>query len=174
MNQKHIVLVGMPGSGKSTLGFHLSMLLGIPFVDTDNYIVTKFKKSVNTIFKDDGETAFRKMENDALKEILQNAPAVISTGGGLPCFHNNMEIIVQNSISVYLKVDTEILAGYLKNDKKRPLLKNKTEQELLEYVELLLENRKDYYEKADITIKTHNDNPTQLAVKLISLLEANP
>jgi len=170
MVREHVVLVGMPGSGKSTLGFHVSMLLGLPFIDTDNYIVTKMRKSVTSIFQAYGEDKFRQLEQQALEEVLNGIPSVVSTGGGMPCFHNNMDLITQKAISVYLKVEPSALAEYLKNDKKRPLLKDKSPEELLEYIITSMDSRKCYYEKADITINAYEGTPTELAINLVDML----
>lgn len=173
MEKKHIVLIGMPGSGKSTLGLSLSKLMGIPFIDTDNFIVGKERKSITAIFSEYGEEAFREMEKHALREILGNEPSVIATGGGLPCFHDNMDLISAKSVSVYLKVNPLKLSEYLKNDKKRPLVKNKSCGELKQYIATLLEDRKCFYERADITIDAYSETPPQLAVNLFNIIINN-
>jgi shikimate kinase len=167
MNKKeHIILVGMPGSGKSNLGFFLSKLMWMPFIDTDYYISVKEKKSVAMIFAEYGEDYFRKIEQQILQEIVEKEPSIISTGGGMPCFYNNMDIMNGSAITVYLEVPPEKLFEHLKYDNKRPLIKNKNDKELMDYIIDSLGQRKLYYEKADITIQTYNKMPVQLATEL--------
>jgi shikimate kinase len=155
----------MPGCGKSNLGLFLSKLMWKPFIDTDYYITVKEKKSIAKIFAEQGEDSFRKIEQQTLSEIIEKEPSVISTGGGMPCFHNNMDVMNEFAITVYLETSPEKLFEHLKNDTKRPLLKDKTNAELMDYINTSLEQRKPYYEKADITIQT-NGMPDQLATEL--------
>ncbi|MDR2382439.1 MAG: AAA family ATPase [Prevotellaceae bacterium] len=164
--KKHVILMGMPGSGKSSLGFVLSKLMRLPFVDTDYYIIKKEQKSVSDIFAKHGEDYFRELEKQILLEIVENEPSVISTGGGMPCFFDNMDIMNEFAVTVYLEVTPEQLFEHLKNDKKRPLVKDKTNEELMDYINTSLMQRKPYYEKADITIRIVNSTPVQLAIDL--------
>jgi len=170
MDKKHIILVGMPGSGKSSLGFCLSKLLRLPFIDTDNYILVKEKKSIAQIFREDGEEKFREIEQETLMEILEKEASVISTGGGMPCFNNNMEIMNELAITVYLQVAPEQLAEYLKSDIRRPLVAGKTGEELMQYIHTSLEDRTPYYEKADIKMSAYQGTPIQLAIELFDLI----
>ncbi|MDR1895877.1 MAG: shikimate kinase [Prevotellaceae bacterium] len=171
MSKNHIILLGMPGSGKSTIGFHLAKLMKIPFIDTDRYIVNKMQKPINDIFNEAGEEAFREMENRTLTEILKKrGHFVISVGGGMPCFHNNMKIMNENAITVYLELSAEDLFQYLKNDKKRPLLSGKSGEELMQYIRATLDVRQTYYEKADIKIHAHDGTPAEFAAKLLNVI----
>jgi shikimate kinase len=165
-NKKHVVLVGMPGSGKSKLGFFLSKLMWMPFVDTDYHISVKEKKSVVRIFEEYGEECFRKMEQQALSEIVERAPSIISTGGGMPCFYNNMDVMNGCAVTVYLEVAPERLFKHLKSGSKRPLVKGKSDKELMDYINVSLEQRKPYYEKADIRLQISGEMPAQLAAEL--------
>ncbi|MDR0725735.1 MAG: AAA family ATPase [Prevotellaceae bacterium] len=168
--KKHVILMGMPGSGKSSLGFVLSKLMRLPFVDTDYYIIKKEQKSVSDIFAMHGEDYFRKLEKQILLEIVENEPSVISTGGGMPCFFDNMDIMNEFAVTVYLEVAPEQLFEHLKNDKKRPLVKDRTTEELMDYINTSLMQRKSYYEKADIRIRADNNTPVQLATDLYKKL----
>jgi shikimate kinase len=168
--KKHIILVGMPGSGKSSLGFFLSKLMWRPSIDTDHYISTRENKSITQIFSEQGEDYFRNLEKQVLLEIIESKPAVISTGGGMPCFYDNMDVMNKAAITVYLKASPEKLFEYLKNDKKRPLVKDKTNEELMDYINTSLNQRKLYYEKADITITTYEKTPIQLAKELYEIV----
>jgi shikimate kinase len=164
--KKHVMLIGMPGSGKSSLGFVLAKLMHYPFVDTDYYIITKERKSVSKIFVEHGEDYFRKLEKQILMEIVKNVPSVISTGGGMPCFFDNMAVMNKFAVTVYLEIAFEQLFEHLKNDKKRPLVAGKTEEELMDYINTSLSQRRPYYEKADITIHVDNSTPVELAIEL--------
>jgi shikimate kinase len=170
--KKHIVLVGMPGSGKSSTGFILAKLMWRPFVDTDYYIIKKQKKTIAELFAEQGEDSFRKMEKQVLAEIIANSPSVIATGGGLPCFHGNMDVINEFAVSVYLEASPEKLLERLKNGKKRPLLTGKTPEELANYLNTSLQQRKPYYEKANITVQAHEVTTTQLAMNLFDLIKS--
>jgi shikimate kinase len=168
--KKHVILTGMPGSGKSSLGFILSKLMWIPFIDTDYYIIKKEKKSIADIFAGQGEDNFRKLEKQVLAEIIENEPSVISTGGGMPCFFDNMDIMNEFAITIYLEVTSENLFEHLKNDKKRPLVKGKTAEELMDYINTSMTQRKPYYEKADITVPAYGGTPVQLAMDLYKVI----
>jgi shikimate kinase len=161
--KKHIILIGMPGSGKSSLGFVLSKLMRLPFIDTDYYIIKKEQKTISDIFAERGEDGFRELEKQVLMEIIENNPSVISTGGGMPCFFDNVEIMNEFAVTVYLEVIPEQLFEHLKNDKKRPLVRDKTAEELMDYINTSLAQRKPYYERANITIQAYDNTPVQLA-----------
>ncbi|MDR1584324.1 MAG: AAA family ATPase [Prevotellaceae bacterium] len=168
--KKHIILVGMPGSGKSSLGLILSKLMSLPFIDTDYYILTKEQMSINDIFAEHGEAYFRKLEQQMLLEIVKNEPSIISAGGGMPCFYDNMNVMNRYAVTIYLKLAPEQLFKHLKNNKERPLVKDETPEELMNYINTSLEQRKPYYEKADIIMQAHGETPTQFAVNLRKII----
>ncbi|MDR2286287.1 MAG: AAA family ATPase [Prevotellaceae bacterium] len=167
---KHVILVGMPGSGKSSLGFILAKLMKRPFVDTDYYIIKREKKSIAEIFDEQGEDNFRKLERQTLLKIIRHNPSVISTGGGMPCFYDNMDVMNEFAVTVYLEVTPEILFEHLKNNKKRPLVRDKTPEDLMDYINTSLEQRKQYYEKACISVQAYDITPTQLAMNLYKMI----
>ena len=126
-----IYLIGYMASGKSRMGQELSALTGYPFIDTDELIERKYRISILDFFERYNEDSFRKIEKDLLPETLNYDDAIIATGGGTPCFFDNMDFIKRNGISVYLKMSPESLVDRLSGiRKKRPLLKDKTKQEL--------------------------------------------
>lgn len=152
-----IFLIGFMGSGKTTIGKALSEKLNMTFVDLDRYIEQKKQTTIPKIFQTEGERAFRNEEKQALSKILQKNNVIISTGGGLPCFNKNMETINHNGLSVYLKTTPENLFERLKSDfAHRPLLKNKTKNEQLQFIKNTLNQRKLYYEKAKLVVSTDN------------------
>ena len=146
----NIILIGMPGSGKSTLGRVLATMLQYQFVDVDERIESHEKKTIAAIFTDHGEDYFRAVERKVLDIILKEPQAVISTGGGAPCFFDNMEQIKTNGISIYLKVPQAALLTRLQAGKdKRPMLSQKSDEELKTFLFAKLEERSPFYEQAD-------------------------
>ncbi|SFA87894.1 shikimate kinase [Clostridium frigidicarnis] len=144
---KNIILVGMSGCGKSTLGKFLSEKLNIPFLDTDKYIEKKENMSIDEIFRTKGEKYFRYLENDILKD-LENFNGIISTGGGLPVFNNNMYILNSLGNTIFLDVNVDICIKRILNDKSRPLAKKGNV-----YLRNLYNERKTIYKKAQYTIE---------------------
>lgn len=152
-----IYLIGMMGSGKSSIGKSLAKSLGFEFMDTDQEIETKAHKSVSQIFSEDGETIFRNMEKKLLLEFTHQSDLVMATGGGLPCFNKNMDFMNKTGISVYLEADPAFLASRLKSNKKdRPLISSLSDSELVSYLDQLLMKRKDFYNQAHIKIESKN------------------
>lgn len=156
-------MLGMPSSGKSTLGRQLAKKLGYEFVDLDYKIEVTEGKKISEIFSINGEEYFRKLESEQLKKITPDSKLVIATGGGTPCFFDNMAFIKENGISVFLDVKPEQLADRMRNSKKnnRPLL-NITTESLFEDVKQLYEKRIEDYKKADIVIEGETDAETIL------------
>ena len=148
-----IILIGFMGAGKTTVGKALSKELGIPFYDLDWYIETRHRKKVAQIFTEAGEEAFRKIEYNMLHEVAEFEDAIISCGGGTPCYFDNMDYMNSQGQVVYLKATPEVLYGHLlmsKND--RPLLRGKTPDELITYIREQLAKREQYYNKAQYTL----------------------
>ncbi len=146
------------GSGKTTLGKKLATKLNLPFFDLDEAIVEQEGADITTIFETKGETYFRKIEHQQLKEILiSNKQFVLATGGGTPCFYNNMKLINENSASVYLKYSAPFLASRLITAKKvRPLIKNYTNTEMKLFVEQLLSERESFYNESNFVVNEIN------------------
>jgi shikimate kinase len=152
---KNIFLIGMPSSGKSTLGRQLAKRLDYQFVDMDDLIVNQELSSVFDIFKYKGEDYFRKVESKVLKGIKPNQKLLIATGGGVPCFFDNMDFIKANGISIFLNVQPEDLLKRIQKSEgnNRPLIdKKKSNEVLLEELKERYENRLKFYEQADIQI----------------------
>ena len=143
----------MPSSGKSTLGKRLARALHYRFVDTDKLIVRQEGRSINDIFAQEGEPYFRKAERKALLSIRVGESLIVATGGGVPCFHGNMDYIKATGISVFLDVKPEVLVqrmlAHATDD--RPLYKF-NDPTLLPTLRLKYEARLPYYQQADIII----------------------
>jgi shikimate kinase len=161
--------MGMPGSGKSTLGTALSEELRIAFYDLDQYIEIETKKDITRIFTEDGEGGFRSIETHCLHRLSeQSHPKVIATGGGTPCFHDNIDYINKHGVSIFLDVPLEIIVERLikQGTGGRPLLQDKTPKELLGQLHDHFLQRKAYYLKALI----HMEGPTILKDDVIEQL----
>ena len=144
-----ILLIGFMAAGKTTLGKALARDLGLQFVDLDHYIEGRYHCSVSQLFAERGEEAFREIERNMLHEVAEFENVVISTGGGTPCFFDNMEYMNQVGETVFLDVDNKVLFRRLKVAKhQRPLLANKTDEELMTFIQEALEKRLPYYTKA--------------------------
>jgi len=147
----NIILIGMPGSGKSTIGKLLSEKINYDFIDTDKLIEIKEKLSVQEIFSLKGEAYFRSCEKEIIKELENESRKVISTGGGMPVYFDNLSKLKDSGIVIYLRVPTEEIYNRTKEEEGRPLLK----QNSLEKLENLLNQRQHYYLKADLIIDNY-------------------
>lgn len=150
---RKIFLVGYMGSGKTTIGRRLAEKMNMHFVDLDLFIENRYRKNVRDIFTEKGEASFREIENNALKEVACFENVLVSTGGGTPCFFNNMEFMNSVGTTIYLKVSEEELANRLNLAKQnRPLIQNKTKEELMVYIHDSLIQRESFYNQSSITI----------------------
>lgn len=149
-----IFLIGYMGCGKSTVGKRLANKLGLRFVDLDSYLEEKYGKTVAQQFEEVGETEFRERERAAVNDTCtQFDDILVSTGGGAPCFFDNMEKMKDAGVTIYLKMTAMALASRLKNARKsRPLLRDKTQDELIAYIANSLSEREPYYEQAKIVV----------------------
>ena len=152
---KRIFLIGYMGAGKTTVGRELAKVLGLDFIDLDHFIQARFQKTVGQIFQDAGETEFRNIERNILKEVGEFENIIISTGGGAPCFFDNMDYMNSVGTTVYLKANPKALSARLDTCKeKRPLIKDKNEEELYLFVVENLERREPFYNQAKIIFET--------------------
>jgi len=150
---RRIILIGYMGSGKTTVGRALSKETGMMFYDLDWYIESRMHTTVSKLFSERGEEAFRKIEYNMLHEVAEFEDVIISCGGGTPCFFDNIDYLNQQGDVVYLKATPETLYKHLLMAKiERPLLKDKTPDELIAYITEHLQERKPFYEKARYTL----------------------
>ncbi len=149
-----IFLIGMPGSGKTNLGKKLAENLKLSFIDLDKVIGKREQMTIPEIFERHDEDYFRKTESQALKKAgLSEDDFVMATGGGAPCFFDNMDFMNKEGMTIYLKISEEELTNRLgKDDSVRPLLQG--EGALQDKVCNLLHTRCRYYEKADVTCES--------------------
>ena len=163
-----IFLTGFMGSGKSSIGRKLAYKLGFNFIDLDELIEHKTGKRIAAIFKEDGEGKFRQIEHGCLKDTFSYENSVIATGGGTPCFYNNMELINRYGISVYIKLNPGILASRLFSDKEnRPLIKKYSDKrELQLFVEDCLGKREKFYLQSKFTVEGKDISAKKIIEKL--------
>jgi len=144
-----IFLIGYMGAGKTTLGKAFSRELGLTFIDLDWYIEERFHKSVQQLFSERGEQGFRELEQKMLHEVAEFEDVVISAGGGTPCFFDNMDYMNACGDTVFLQVEPEVLFHRLKVAKQqRPLLANKSDEELMNFICEALQKRHPFYSQA--------------------------
>ena len=141
------------GSGKSTIGKYLAELQIHPFLDTDLLIEEKIQQNLKDFMLESGEISFRLLEREVLKEVIASQQkSVVATGGGLPCFEENTQLLLENGNLVFIDTPEEVLFNRLLNDDSRPLIENLNETELKKYISVKLVERRPFYEQARIKI----------------------
>lgn len=148
-----IILVGYMGVGKTTIGRALAKNLNLKFYDLDWYIESRQHKTVKQLFDEKSEEGFREIERNMLHEVAEFEDVVVSCGGGTPCFFDNMDYMNRQGETLYLKATPEVLYQHLKMGRNvRPLLLNKTQEELMTFITEQLSQREPFYSKARHTI----------------------
>lgn len=148
-----IFLIGYMGCGKSTKAKQLAHRLACPVIDLDSEIVNKSGKTIAEFFEDYGEEGFRNYESEMLKTFDYPSTCVVATGGGLPCFFNNMDWMNSNGLTVYLQMEPAALVSRLQNRQKRPLIRDLDDEQLLEFIRVKLEERNPFYTKAKLIVE---------------------
>jgi shikimate kinase len=157
INYQKIYIIGFMGSGKTTAGKKLALLLDWAFLDLDKKIEEYTCLKIPEIFASHGEEYFRNVESQVLKNLKPLSNIVISTGGGTPCHNNNMDFMLDTGLTIYLKLGPEMLKSRLSDSKTdRPLIKGITGDNLLSYIETTLSLREKYYNKAEMQISGDN------------------
>lgn len=159
-----VFLIGFMGSGKSHWGRLLSQRLQLPYYDLDALIVESAGKPITSIFEEEGEEYFRLLEKDLLEDVIRENPSlVLSCGGGTPCFFNNIELMKKEGTVVWLNTETNTLLTRLQKEKgKRPLIKDISEADLRSYILKKINDRRIYYEQADLHIEEDRTNLEEL------------
>lgn len=166
-----IFLIGMPGSGKTYWLQPFSEIIRYQPIDLDNKIEEKYQRSIARYFKN-REEEFRLAEREMLKEVINSAPenTILATGGGTPCFFNNIDLMKENGTVVYLKADKDLIFNHLAKElNKRPFIP-KTKNKLIHYIDDLIEERTPCYEKADLTLPVKYLNLTFFLDQIIPFI----
>jgi shikimate kinase len=164
-----IFLIGFMGVGKTTFGKRLAKRLAFPFLDLDHLIEEKTGSSVADYFAAHGEEAFRLLEKETLQHSSFPKDAVISTGGGAPCFFDNMDWMNKNGKTIYIQMPPASIANRLKNAKEeRPLIKGLKGDDLVNFIEERLNTREVHYTQAQTIVDGHNLDP-ETVVQLLQL-----
>jgi len=168
-----VVLVGLPGSGKSTFGRQLAQELKFPYLDLDLHIEERFQQKIPEIFSVHGEGKFREWESEVLSELLhRDSSFVLATGGGAPCFNDNMDLIDELSISVFLDVPLDVIAQRLivSKGQTRPMFQGLDFGEITLKLKSLLSQREFFYNQAKIKLSGEDFSAELLMYELINQL----
>ncbi len=168
---ENIYLIGLPGSGKTTVGRSLARSLGLDFVDTDQMIEKRTGVSISHIFEIEGEAGFRKRETRLFEEVSNRARTVISTGGGVILNESNRQLMRQHGQVVYLKASMDILWSRLRHCRNRPLLQTAAPQARI--AELIKEREPLYEAQADLIVEVSSETANRIAGEIAQLIN-NP
>lgn len=165
--KRHILLVGLPGAGKTTAGRLLAERLGAPFVDTDAVIVRRMQKPVAQVFAEDGEPRFRQLEAEAVSRALGGPPTIIAPGGGWIAQPGALASARANGFIIYLKILATTAANRAAGEGTRPLLVG---NDPVERMRELLKQREPFYAKADFEAKVDARTPAQVVEALMEVV----
>lgn len=175
MEGSNYFLIGMPSSGKSTIGRHLANQLGLNFIDLDEVIVEEEGMAITEIFNVKGEHYFREAERkNLINQIEKKGGYVIATGGGAPCFFNNMDLMNNSGVTIFLDVSIHDLYNKLskKGTEKRPLLKDMSSSDLFQELEAKLQERKKYYSQATICLEQKFNSVSERVNQVIEAIKS--
>jgi shikimate kinase/shikimate kinase/3-dehydroquinate synthase len=168
-SKENLIFLGMMGSGKSSIGSLVAKKLQLNFIDIDNEIETELGLSIKKIFETKGENYFRKFEEKITLKKLKLKPVVISLGGGAFTNRNIRKEVIKNHLSFWLNWSDEILVNRLKNSKKRPLVSNASENEIID----LIKKRSNIYAKALYKIECDSLTKKEIVKKILNIYEAH-
>lgn len=168
---KPVVLVGMMGAGKSAVGSALARLLNVDFLDSDHELERAADRSIAEIFERDGETFFRARETEVIARLLDEAPSILSTGGGAFMSEQNRALIDQKAVSLWLKADIDLLWSRVRHKNTRPLLRTGDPYATLKEIAAL---REPIYAKAGLVVEADASYSIEdMAQRVISCLRDN-
>jgi shikimate kinase len=157
LRNPRVYIIGFMGSGKTTAGRKLAVSLDWSFIDLDKQIEDQTGKRIAEIFQQDGEDYFRIVESEVLKSLQLNKNTIVSTGGGTPCYSDNMEYMLSSGITLYLKMTPAQLCSRLADSSfERPLIKGLNQGELLSFIEEKLIFREKWYNRSELIVDGFN------------------
>ena len=168
-SKENLIFLGMMGSGKSSIGSLVAKKLQLNFIDVDNEIETELGLSIKKIFETKGENYFRKFEEKITLKKLKLNPVVISLGGGAFTNRNIRKEVIKNHLSFWLNWSDEILVNRIKDSKKRPLVSNASENEIID----LIKKRSNIYSKALYKIECDSLTKKEIVKKILNIYEAH-
>ena len=168
-SKENLIFLGMMGSGKSSIGSLVAKKLQLNFIDIDNEIETELGLSIKKIFETKGENYFRKFEEKITLKKLKLNPVVISLGGGAFTNRNIRKEVIKNHLSFWLNWSDKILVNRIKNSKKRPLVSNASENEIID----LIKKRSNIYSKALYKIECDSLTKKEIVKKILNIYEAH-
>lgn len=160
---KRVILIGFMGAGKTTLGKKVAKKMNLPFIDSDRHIEDYYQKSIGEIFTENGESFFRTLETEFIESLSEKGEFVLATGGGMPCFGKNMELLNALGTTFYLERSPKELATRLFNAKsRRPLIDGMEKEELISFIEERLALREEYYKSANVILSREVQTPAMV------------
>ena len=167
-----ISLIGYMGSGKSHISKLLSEKINFQLFDLDKVISNHYQQTIPEIFKKKGEIFFRKLEKETLESILKNEnKCILSVGGGTPVYYNNMDLLNDNTITIYLRANVNTLTERLiKQKEKRPIIAKISDEDLPEFIAKHLLERNIFYNKSQFIIDTDNKSPEVIVEEILAIL----
>jgi shikimate kinase len=163
-----IFLIGFMGCGKTRLGKKMANKFNLPFIDLDTLIEEQSGQTIPEIFSQYGETGFREIEKKTLQNTSFPANSIISTGGGAPCFYDNMNWMNTHGLAVFLDTPIPVLASRLMVAKtERPLITGKSHQELMDFITTKLQDRRPFYQQAKVVL-TQTDVTPEMVVEALN------
>lgn len=166
--KNNIALIGMMGSGKTTVGVELKNVLPyLDYIDLDELIEKSTQKKISEIFLKYGEPHFRILENDKIKSVLKNNNQIISLGGGAFENEENRKLLLENAKVIYLKASPQAIYDRIKSETHRPLLRRDFS---VEKIKQIMDKRKKNYEKAHFTIDTTDKSPYNIVKEILGVL----
>jgi len=170
LQPKILLLVGMMGVGKTSVGRLLARKLQLPFVDSDKEIERTTGFSISDLFARYGETEFRFGEEKVMERLLNGSPCVLSSGGGAFLSEKTRKIAKEKAVSIWIKASTDVISGRTEGRTHRPLVPSMDNQQV---IERLVKECYPLYAKADLTIESFNEHPSKTVVRLLKELESH-
>ncbi|WP_407863266.1 shikimate kinase [Phyllobacterium phragmitis] len=167
LGARPLVIVGLMGAGKSTIGKKVAHLLGLPFFDADNEIEAVSRMTIPELFETYGETEFRDLERRVIQRMLETGPMVLATGGGAYMNAQTREAIAAAGVSVWLKADLDLLMDRVSRRQNRPLLKNDNPRTVMQR---LMAERYPVYALADMTVTSRDEKKEIIAQEVVEVL----